>query len=239
MSLEKKIMSWLFGNPISRLRGWFGEKKVGFRLWLTLDNKIYHRYHDLIIPAKFGTSQLDHLLVSEYGIFIIETKNKKGWIFGSGGQAEWTQVIYGKKYTFQNPLRQAYSQKKSLAKFLKIPETRIHTIAYFSGHCKFKTKMPPNVLRRGVRSYIRSFREPIFSNTEVNEILANLNKHFAESTLTAKAHVKSLKQRHSSKTICPRCGAKLVKRIGPRRFLFRTRFLGCERFPRCRFTRKL
>lgn len=232
-------MSWLFGNPINRLRGWYGEKKTGFRLWLTLNSKVYHRYHDLIIPAKFGTSQLDHLLVSEYGIFIIETKNKKGWIFGSGGQAKWTQVIYGKKYTFQNPLQQAYSQKKSLAKFLKIQETRIHTIAYFSGKCKFKTKMPPNVLRRGVRSYIRSFRQPILSKAEVEEILASLNKHIAESSLTAKAHVKSLKQRHSSKTICPRCGAKLVKRIGPRRFLFRTRFLGCERFPKCRFTRKL
>ena len=105
-------MSWLFGHPINRLRGWYGEKQVGFRLRLALNSKVYHRYHDLIIPAKFGTSQLDHLLVSEFGIFIVETKNKQGWIFGSGGQAKWTQVIYGKKYAFQNPLRQAYSQKK-------------------------------------------------------------------------------------------------------------------------------
>ena len=231
-------MSWLFGNPIGRLKGWVGETKVAFRLWLTLNSKCYHRYHDLIIPARFGTSQLDHVVVSQYGVFLIETKNKMGWIFGSAAQAKWTQIIFGKKYTFQNPLKQAFSQKKSLAKFLKIQEKHIHTIAYFTGNCKFKTKMPPNVLRSGVRSYIRGFREIILSTVEVTEILNSLDKHIAESTFTTKAHIKSLKQRHSSKTTCPRCGAKLVKRQGPRRFLFKTRFLGCQRFPKCRFTRK-
>ena len=61
-----------------------------------------------MVPSRNGTTQIDHILVSAYGIFVIETKNLKGWIFGSAENATWTQVLAGKKYPFQNPLKQNY-----------------------------------------------------------------------------------------------------------------------------------
>jgi restriction system protein len=60
------------------LRGWIGEKKTTFNMWLSLDLKKYRRFHDLIIAAKNGSTQIDHLLVPPYGLFIVETKNIKG-----------------------------------------------------------------------------------------------------------------------------------------------------------------
>ncbi|NNE26266.1 MAG: NERD domain-containing protein [Saprospiraceae bacterium] len=66
---------------MKQLRGWFGEQKAKFWLWLYLNNKTYHKFHNIIIPSKSGTTQIDHLIISSYGIFIIETKNKKGWVF--------------------------------------------------------------------------------------------------------------------------------------------------------------
>ena len=78
------------------LIGWFGEKKTTFHMWLSLDSNVYRRFHDVIIPSKNGTTQIDHLLVSPYGLFIVETKNRKGWIFGSENQPKWTQTLYGK-----------------------------------------------------------------------------------------------------------------------------------------------
>ncbi len=63
-------------------KGWLGEKQTQFLLWLGLDKNIYRRCHDVIIPAKSGTTQIDHILVSVYGIFVVETKNMNGWIFG-------------------------------------------------------------------------------------------------------------------------------------------------------------
>ena len=101
-----------FFLPSNIFKGWFGEKKTTFNMWLSLDAKIYRRYHDVIIPTANGTTQIDHLLVSPYGLFIVETKNFKGWIFGSENQAKWTKSIYGKKYSFQNPLRQTFRQNK-------------------------------------------------------------------------------------------------------------------------------
>ena len=96
-------------------RGWIGEQKTRFYLWLSLRNKTYCKFNNLILPSTNGTTQIDHLIVSVFGLFIVETKNKKGWIFGSDQQDFWTQIIYAKKHSFQNPLRQVYRQKKILS----------------------------------------------------------------------------------------------------------------------------
>lgn len=68
---------------ISTFKGILGESKVNLGYWLLLDNKIYHRMNNVTLPlASGGSTQIDHIIVSRYGIFVIETKNYKGWIFG-------------------------------------------------------------------------------------------------------------------------------------------------------------
>ena len=94
-------------------KGWIGEFKTGFSLWAGLDSNLYHRFHDVIIPSSHGTTQVDHILVSPFGIFVAETKNYKGWIYGSADQSTWTQVIYKSKHKFQNPLGKLTDIRKS------------------------------------------------------------------------------------------------------------------------------
>lgn len=220
------------------LKGWFGEQKTTFSMWLSLDQKVYRRFHDVIIPSSNGTTQIDHILISQYGIFIVETKNKTGWIFGSENQAEWTQSIYGKKYSFQNPLRQAYRQKKILADFLNVRESFIHTVIYFVGDCKFKTELPANVLRSGLGSYVKNFESRVFQQDEVDKFVIKIEKHTSESTLTTSDHVRSLGERHSSTTVCPRCGGGLTLKEAKKGPKAGSKFYGCGNYPRCRFTRK-
>lgn len=117
----------------STILGWLGEKTTTFGLWLNLDEKTYHRIDNVIIPARDGTAQVDHVLVSVYGIFVIETKNMKGWIFGVENQATWTQSIFGKKHQFQNPLHQNYRHTKCLAEYLGISHNLIHSVVFFIG----------------------------------------------------------------------------------------------------------
>jgi hypothetical protein len=224
---------------MSILRGWFGEKKTTFKMWLSLNKEVYRRFHNVIVPAINGTTQIDHILVSPFGLFIVETKNKKGWIFGSGDQAKWTQSIYGKKYSFQNPLRQTFRQKKVLAEFLGIRESVIHTVIFFVGDCKFKTRLPDNVIRSRLGRYIKKFKEPILSSEEIDRIIGNLEKHVSESSTTNREHVRSLRKRHSSTTVCPQCGSNLVERIAKKGPNAGSKFLGCENYPRCRFTRNV
>lgn len=224
---------------MSIFKGWFGEIKTTFWMWVSLDSETYNRFHDTIIPSSNGTTQIDHILVSRYGVFIVETKNKAGWIFGSEDQASWTQVIYGKKYSFQNPLRQTYRQKKVLAEFLQIDESIIHPIIYFAGDSKFKTPMPVNVINSSVGSYVKRFTELVLTQDQVFQIIAKIGQHKNESHISNSDHVRSLKERHNSNTKCPKCGGDLKQRVtrsGPRAG---SKFLGCEKYPSCRFTKDI
>ncbi len=162
-------------------KGWIGELKTGFSLWAGLDSNVYQRFHDVIIPSNHGTTQVDHILVSPFGIFVVETKNYKGWIYGSEDQSTWTQVIYKSKHKFQNPLRQTHRHKKVLSKYLGVKESTIQPVISFVGDVEFKTELPPNVLRSGLCSYIKQFGEVVFSDDEVERITGLLSDVKSES----------------------------------------------------------
>lgn len=220
---------------LNSFRGWFGEKITAFNMWLFLDGGTYRRFHDVYIPTFSGSAQIDHLLISPFGVFIIETKNYKGWIFGDECAPQWTQTLFGKKYRFQNPLRQTYRQKKALAEYLNINERFINAVVYFAGDSEFKTCLPDNVLDCGLSSYIRRFRQVVFSPAELNGLLAQLNRHQQNSVTTRREHVDDLHARHDSVTTCPKCGSPLVERTARTGFNAGNTFMGCSRFPKCRF----
>lgn len=113
----------------------------------------------------------------------------------------------------------------------------IHTVIYFVGDCKFKTHLPANVIRSGLGGYIKQFRNPILSSEENNRVVGALEQHVSESSLTTKDHVRSLRERHSSNTVCPKCGSKLIERTTYKGPNAGSKFLGCENYPKCRFTK--
>lgn len=93
-----------------------------------------------------STTQIDHILISKKGVFVIETKNYTGWIFGNPKSKRWTQVIYRNKQTFQNPLFQNYKHVKCVQKILGfIDPQHIHNIVVFTGDSEFKTEEIDNV----------------------------------------------------------------------------------------------
>jgi hypothetical protein len=208
-------------------------------IWAFLDKNVYLRFHDVIVPTSNGTTQVDHILVSPFGIFVIETKNMKGWIFGSEQQAKWTQSLYGKKYSFQNPLRQNFRHMKCLSGYLRIDESRFHSVVFFIGECTFKTSMPENVLSRGLSTHIKSYHKILLSNQEIGRITEEIQSLKNNLSLTKREHLTSLKKRHTSTTTCPKCGSKLVERTARKGPNAGSSFLGCSAFPKCRYTQKV
>ena len=211
----------------SLLKGWLGEKVTQFGLWHHLDEQIYHRFHDVIVPARNGTTQIDHVLVSCYGIFVVETKNDSGWIFGDEHAAQWTVSHFGKKFPFQNPLRQNFRHTQCLAEHLKLDPEKFRSVVFFIGDCELKTSLPANVLTRGLVSHVQSFTTPCLTPME------------AGAAATSRAHLASLNARHESTTVCPRCGSQLVERTARSGPNAGKAFLGCKGFPKCRFVRSI
>ena len=137
------------------LKGVFGEFLVN-RLLSKLPQSDYTLIKDVTLPTKDGTTQVDHIVVSKFGIFVVETKNMKGWIFGSVRQKHWTQKIYRHSSKFQNPLHQNYKHIKTLETLLDCSEEHLHSVIVFIGDSTFKTDMPSNVTyARGSIRYIK------------------------------------------------------------------------------------
>ncbi|MFN2266770.1 MAG: nuclease-related domain-containing protein, partial [Desulfonatronovibrio sp.] len=122
----------------SRVKGYFGEVMVRLLSKLMLNKDTYRAFHDLTLPTPDGSTQIDHVYVSSYGIFVVETKNMKGWIFGDERQSQWTQKIYKKSFKFQNPLHQNFKHVKTLKSALQVPVDTIHSIVTFVGDSSFK-----------------------------------------------------------------------------------------------------
>ena len=77
-------------------KGVAGEFIVNLPAKLLLDKNEYRLIKNVTLPTDDGTTQIDHIIISRYGVFVVETKNMKGWIFGSQNQKTWTQKIYKK-----------------------------------------------------------------------------------------------------------------------------------------------
>lgn len=182
----------------ARIKGWLGERAVASAL-SRLDPATYTSFHDLYLarPDGQGTTQIDHIVVSPFGIFVIETKNHRGWIFGFEKQAEWTQQIYKHKELFQNPLRQNHLHVRALMGFLDLPESAFHSVVFFIGDCQLKTPMPPNVINSELRRWIENHRDVVLGPEQVagaRDSLAN-HERSTDRKAAARQHLKTMKRR--------------------------------------------
>ncbi|RZG68137.1 nuclease-related domain-containing protein [Acinetobacter junii] len=152
---------------------------------------------------KDGTTQIDHILISPYGVFIVETKNYTGWIFGNARQKQWTQKIYKKSYKFQNPLHQNYKHIKVLEMVLSdvVDPQYLHSIVVFTARSEFKTDMPENVFRsKAWIEYVKRFDQQVISPMKLKRIKYRIEKEVLEpSWKTNRLHVEHLKQKEMEK----------------------------------------
>lgn len=227
------------------MKGFIGEAMGGLAARLFLNPADYRSLNNVTLQTGHGTVQIDHVIVSRFGVFVVEAKNYQGWIFGGDKQAEWTQCLPGgRKFRFQNPLRQNYRHIRSLAEFLGLPDDRFHSVVMFWGESEFKTPMPANVMSRNYASYIKSKTDVFFTEAEVSGIVAALESGRMPTGLikgleTRRVHLESLTERHGSDSRCPKCGGELIERVAGRGARAGSRFLACRGFPRCRFTRSV
>ena len=241
MSLGR-ILGALFGTANGK--GFVGESKVSITATLALPRSTYTPFRNVTLLVPDGTTQIDHVFVSRFGVFVVETKNMAGWIFGGERDRQWTQVFRGgKKVRFQNPLRQNYRHVKAVEAALAdltLPRGAVQSVVAFVGKAELKTEMPENVtVGMSFASYIRSFREPILPN---NQTLAACRKieeeSLSPSAATHRRHVRDLRSREAptASRKCPRCGRSMVMRTTRGGRNAGRRFWGCSGFPACRYT---
>ncbi len=194
------LIIWYFKKPSTK--GKVGEFVTNSVIKISFDKDKYHLVKDLTFKTHHSSTQVDEVIISQYGIFVIETKNWNGWIFGSEHQAEWT-VVYkgGKKYKKLNPILQNKGHIKAIAEKFNIPESKIFSIVVFVGDvdkCKIKTKMPDNVgYPSTMRKYIESKSEILLSKINVEKILKDIAiKRLPRGRETDIQHIENIRKMH-------------------------------------------
>ena len=119
------------GFHITGTKGAQGEKQVARHLrWL--NGQKYIVLSDLMLPRRNGLTQIDHVVVSVYGIFVIETKNYHGTICGTDRKEFWMQLLHGRQYSLRNPFRQNYAHIQALMQLLELEEDLFFSVVAFA-----------------------------------------------------------------------------------------------------------
>ncbi|MGF2618169.1 NERD domain-containing protein [Rossellomorea vietnamensis] len=228
---------------LPQVKGRIGEGWVKFFL-SKLDPERYFLLHDILLPGHNGkTTQIDHIVVSPYGIFVIETKNYNGWIFGSEKSKKWTQQIYRNKQQFQNPIHQNHGHieaiKNVLGEQVKLPYVSI--IAFNSrADLKKITISSPDIhvtYDTRIKKTIELYQDKRNSTPYAKAVHDHLKSAAIEGKEAVKSHVTQIKKDQKQiklkvhNNVCPKCDGKLLERRGRH-----GRFKGCSNYPKCRYT---
>jgi len=187
-----------FRSP--RGKGIWGEFEINLLIRLFLNKRSYHLIKNVTIPSGQGSTQIDHIVVSRYGIFVVETKNMRGWIFGGENQKTWTQKLNKHTITFQNPLRQNYKHTNALAELIGVDPKKMHSVIVFIGESTFKTPMPDNVTQ-GMQfiRFVKAQQTEILGQYEVSELVNRIEeRRLSPGRKTHKQHVEHLRDVHSN-----------------------------------------
>ena len=223
------LLAFLYNYFYSYIKGKKGEFIVSFILNRLPKNR-YLVINDIMLKSEEGTTQIDHIVLSKYGIFVIETKNYKGWIYGNEYADKWTQNLFGYKYNFLNPIRQNYGHVKVLEKLLNMEENNFFAIVVFPSAATIKNNYKsPVIYNLKINKYIKKYQEEIISD-DINELknkilLANIN-----TKEVRKKHVIDIQRKvdEYEHNICPKCGGKLIVKNGKYGY-----FKGCSNYPNC------
>ena len=159
----------------------------------------YHLLNHITLRLKDGATQVDHILVSRFGVFVIETKDYKGWIFAGANDRNWTQVLYRAKFRFQNPIRQNYRHVCAVRELLEFLDPDVvHSVVVFAGEAVFKTDVPDGVFTLPkFLAYVESRQTEVMSVNRAQFCVGRLEAtRLAITHATDVEHVLELRRQH-------------------------------------------
>lgn len=184
-----------FSNKIYiKFRGYMGEFWVKREL-NKLSKKNYIVLNDIMVKDNDKTYQIDHIVVSKFGIFVIEMKNYYGYIYGNEYNKVWTQKVGRYKRNFYNPIHQNYGHVKALSNVLNLPEDLFISIICFSNQVKLKIKAKGIVTWLDDINNIIKVQDKILLNEDTNLIKEKIISNNITDKSIRKKHVKNIKNK--------------------------------------------
>lgn len=216
----------------AKSRGEEGESWVRIVIGHTVENEKYV-INNLTLENNGKTSQIDHIVINPRGIFVIETKNYSGKIYGNENQLEWTQVMnYGRvKNKLYNPLKQNATHIYNIKKI--IGNLPIRSLVVFVQNNTLNIEAN-NVIPLSALNSTLNYGENILTVEQMKTAYQALLDN--KSDVTLEEHIVNVKEQklNVARGFCPRCGNKLIIKYGKY-----GEFWGCSNYPKCKFIKNI
>lgn len=230
-----------------------GEMQVAKKL-KNLDNKKHLLINDVYYRSKSGKiTQIDHIVVSVYGLFIIEVKNFMGKVTGREDDTVWTHHVGKRSWDFYNPIRQNSAHVKVLKEIVGI-DAPFKPVVCFTDRTTLKVETTSIVTNPdGLYNYIKSHDRVVISEENLSKIVDHLKNSSAKGENIRQEHISQINDKKKyykggkyigdkmgniqdkvSKTKCPKCGSRLMLRRGNK-----GDFWGCDNYPTCKYTERV
>jgi len=220
---------------------------------------------NVYVPKANGeTSEIDVMMIHHKGIFVLESKNYSGWIFGNETKKMWTQTLpagrgRSRKESFYNPIMQNQSHIKHLKEFLGKP-IQAWSVIVFSERCTLKKVqlksndiyvIKRNRVARTVKNICKSIPNELLSDTDIIDIYNCLYPFTQVDSTVKEEHIKNIQAKmgkqekqkeepvevvpESNVPACPLCGNELNLRIANKGEHIGKQFYVCSKYPECKY----
>lgn len=229
ISFATRAISRQLNKPY--VKGALGEKYVERAIGNTIEG-VQYILNNSIFESEMATLQIDHIVINQHGVFVIETKNYSGMIYGQVDEEKWTQVWVNNptNNVFYNPIKQNDAHAKYIVKILGDVPVKSLVVFVRGNISNIKSE---NVINLPKLKEKLETGENVLSVEQMKSIYHTLMGRI--SATTHKQHAENIKQKHPNTTneLCPKCGKKLVLRNGKY-----GSFWGCSNYPNCKFTKR-
>lgn len=218
-------------------KGVLGELKIKRTLGKNIANEKYVINNLYILDNQGKSSQIDHVLINSKGVFVIETKNYSGRIYGNENQLEWTQVLqYGKvKNKLYNPVKQNATHIYKIKNAINLSIPFFSIVVFIRADIdNVKASNVYNI--SGMKKFISGVKSNSLSSSQITDVYNKLISIKDTTAISSREHIQNIEKLKTdiNTGICPRCGGKLIERSGKN-----GKFLGCSNYPKCKFTKKI
>lgn len=240
------------------IKGFLGETAITGRLgWSNLFGYKGKILRNIYIPKSDGTTtEVDVLFITQKGIFVIESKNYIGYIFGTDTNQQWTVSVYKRKgffgqnktqkFRFYNPIKQNKTHVKWLKNYLSA-DIQMFSFIVFSDSCEFKdidiSSSTDTIvcyrsnLNHCIRKIWREYPDQL-TEVQIDDIYLKLEPLTNQPSAVKRKHIEEINEKQHS-AICPLCGRPLVLRTASKGHNAGKQFYGCSGYPNCRYIRNL
>ncbi|MCH1981795.1 NERD domain-containing protein [Ruminococcus sp. OA3] len=148
---------------------------------------------------KNELTEIDIIMLSTKGIFVVENKNYAGWIFGDENSKNWCQTLNGKKSFFYNPIKQNKSHIKNLNRVLEQDIANLQSLITFNRSELKKIAVESDNIHVMNINQIKKFiskcnkQENIYTEEEVNDLHNKLIPYTQVSEEDKQKHIERIK----------------------------------------------